>query len=95
MSAWADEPGRDVPIDWDPRSRLEPRWGPDRPLAERITRRGRWVGVDPRQRGGVWSRWKWAALVTYVGLLGGAYATAWFRHGGGRAFGSEGPRTTP
>lgn len=61
---------------------LEPRWAPDRPLAERITKVGRWRRVDPLRHGSVWSRWKWLTLVSYLGLVGGAFAKAWRDHGG-------------
>lgn len=77
MSAWANEPGRDVPSGYrERRVGLEPRWGPDRPLAERITKRGRWAVVDPQLRGRVWSRYRWAALLTYVGYMGALFAKA-------------------
>jgi hypothetical protein len=77
VSAWANEPGRDVPYGYrERRVGLEPRWTPDRPLAERITRRGRWEGVDPLRRGRVWSRYRWGMLVVYLGYMGALFARA-------------------
>jgi hypothetical protein len=74
VTGW-DPPGQWYGRRWD--EPLEPRWSPDRPLAERITRRGRWQDVDPLRRGGVWSRYKLATLAGYLALVGGAYARAW------------------
>lgn len=81
MSAWADEAGRDVPYGYGSQygsrwADAEPRWGPDRPLAERITKRGRWADVDPTVRGGVWSRYKWGTLVLYAGYMGALFGIA-------------------
>lgn len=54
----------------------EPRWTADRPLTERITRRGRFRRVDPSQRGRVWKLRRWLALVAWALLLAGAFAKA-------------------
>ncbi len=57
-----------------------PRWTPDRPLAERITRRGRFRAVDPRVPGSVWGVGRWLGVLLWAGILGGAYARAARQH---------------
>lgn len=58
----------------------EPRWSPDRPLAERITRLGRWSRVDPLERGRLWNRREWAAFGLWGALVAGGFGLAWRRH---------------
>ncbi len=60
----------------------EPRWAPDRPLSERITRRGLFRQLDPAQRGRVWKLRRWLALGAWALLLAGAFAKAWRDAGG-------------
>ncbi len=55
----------------------EPRWAPDRPLSERVTRRGRFRKLDPSRPGGVWKLRRWLALGAWAVLLAGAFAKAW------------------
>ncbi len=59
-----------------------PRWAPDRPLAERITRRGRFRKLDPSRPGRVWKLRRWLALGAWALLLAGAFAKAWREAGG-------------
>lgn len=56
-----------------------PRWSPDRPLAERITRVGRWKRVDPTQPGRLWSWGRWMGFAGWVGLVAGTLLRAWQR----------------
>ncbi len=66
---------------WDGRAG-EPRWAPDRPLAERITRRGRFRRIDPGRPGKVWKLRRWAALGIWALLVAAAFAQAWRERGG-------------
>lgn len=74
---------------WDGRAG-EPRWSPDRPLAERITRLGRFRRIDPGQPGKVWKLHRWAALAGWALLVAGAFAKAWRDSGGVRSRGEDG-----
>lgn len=67
--------------DWDGQAG-EPRWAADRPLSERITRRGRFRRMDPSRAGKVWKLRRWVALALWALLLGGAFAKAWRETGG-------------
>lgn len=80
MSAWSDGGGRDVPSGYGARDVLRPRWDDSRPLAERITKRGRFAHIDPTQPGEVWKPRRWIALFAWAVLVGGAYARAWSEH---------------
>ncbi|MFN2557551.1 MAG: hypothetical protein ABR592_11935 [Nitriliruptorales bacterium] len=60
----------------------EPRWVPDRPLSERITRRGRFRRLDPSRPGRVWKLRRWLALGAWALLLAGTFAKAWREEGG-------------
>lgn len=80
MSGWDSydwRPGGEPPL----APGLEPRWGPDRPLAERITRVGRFGAIDPSTAGRVWTRWNWFGFTLWVGVLGGTLARAHRQHG--------------
>lgn len=55
---------------------LEPRWTPDVPLAERITKVGRFRQIDPGTPGSIWPAPKWSALAGYVAVIGWAFARA-------------------
>ncbi len=64
---------------------LEPRWTPDVPLAERITRVGRFRGIDPSEEGSLWPASKWWALASYLGIVAWAFVRAWRITGGPRS----------
>ncbi len=55
---------------------LEPRWTPDVPLAERITRVGLFERIDPSEEGSLWPAPKWWALAGYLGIVGWAFVKA-------------------
>ena len=66
--------GRDLSIDpFGPRG---PRWGTDRPLATRITQRGRWRKVDPLRVGRAPTVWEVLGYAAWVGLLVGSLRKA-------------------
>ncbi|MDP8927269.1 MAG: hypothetical protein M3O70_01500 [Actinomycetota bacterium] len=73
---------------WDGRAG-EPRWTPDLPLSERITRRGRFRRVDPGRPGKVWKLRRWAAVGGWALLVAVAFAKAWRQEGGVRSPGEE------
>ena len=66
--------GRDLsPDPFGPRA---PRWGTDRPLAARITRRGRWRKVDPLRVGRAPTLWEVVGVAAWAGLVVGSVRTA-------------------
>ncbi|MGH3443641.1 MAG: hypothetical protein ACRDUY_16655 [Nitriliruptorales bacterium] len=68
---------------WRPRDdRPRPRWTPHVPLADRITKRGRFERIDPRRVGRAWSRAEWVGFVLAVVSVGGVLAKAWRDAGG-------------
>ncbi|MBW3576636.1 MAG: hypothetical protein KY462_02635 [Actinobacteria bacterium] len=54
-----------------------PRWGPERPLAERITRRGVFAAIDPARARPLPRCGKWAGFAFWAVLTGGSLYRAW------------------
>lgn len=61
---------------------LEPQWTPDVPLADRITKVGRFRQLDPSEPGSIWPVPRWWALAGYAAVVGWAFARAWRITGG-------------
>lgn len=51
-------------------------------LADHVTKVGIFRRLDPGDPGRLWNRWRWAGLVFWAALVGGAVAKAWRDEGG-------------